>query len=211
VQARRALARLAMAWQQHETARQHLTAAVQAALGGSDSTALAELYLELSDAMVKLGDLEGAERELWEGLILCTGGDGPEGSTGPEPVWRMLIALGNLAISRGRADEAVVTGHHAVRHAERTRVPLARARARTFLAGAYEAARKLPEAAEQRRLAADEMRRAGDRRGTAELLITLAEANRGDKAAQAWVQEAETLATQLGWQEGVTRSRAALR
>ena len=55
------------------------------------------------------------------------------------------------------------------------------------------------------------MRRAGDRRATAELLIALAEANRGDKAAQSWVQEAEALATQLGWHEGVTRSRAVRR
>jgi hypothetical protein len=211
VSARRALARLATAWQQHEAARDHLVAAVQAAFGGSDPVTLAELYLELSDSMNKLGDREGAERELWEGLMLCTAGDGPEGDTGPEPVWRMLIALGNLALASGRADEAVHSGKHSLRHAERLRHALGRARARTFLASALDAAKKPSEAAEQRRLAADELRKAGDRRGTAELLITLAEANRTDKAATAWVEEAEDLATQLGWAEGVTRSRAALR
>jgi eukaryotic-like serine/threonine-protein kinase len=211
VQARRALARLAMAWQQHDTAREHLTAAVQSALAGSDSATLAELYLDLSTCMARSGDLEGAERELWEGLVLCTGGDGPEGDSGPEPVWRMLVALGELALKRGRADDAVATAQHALRHAERLGLALARARVRTFLAEAFDAARKPSEAAEQRRLAADELRKSGDRRGTAELLITLAEANRSDKAAAAWVEEAESLATQLGWQEGVTRSRAARR
>src|SRR5207253_743546 len=160
VQARRALARLATAWQQHENARDHLTAAVQAALGGSDPATLAELYIELSEAMRKLGDVEGAERELWEGLMLCTSGDGPEGASGPEPVWRMLISLGTLALDRSRIDDAIHTGQHAVRHAERLGIPLARARSRTFLASAFEAAKKPREAAEQRRLAADEMRKA---------------------------------------------------
>jgi serine/threonine-protein kinase len=211
VQARRALARLAMAWQQHENAREHLVAAVQVLLGGSDPTGLAEVYIELSESMRKLGDREGAERELWEGLMLCTSGDGPEGNSGPEPVWRMLILLGNLAIEGQRPEAAIKTGQHAVRHAERVGTPLGRARARTFLATAYDAAKKPREAAEQRRLAADELRRAGDRRATAELLLTLAEANRGDKAAHAWVEEAELLATQLGWQEGVNRSRAVLK
>ena len=125
VQARRALARLATAWNQHEGAKEHLTAAVQAALGGSDSSTVAELYLELSECMVKLGDLVGAERELWEGMVLCTGGDGPEGEGGPEPVWRMLVALGELALRQGRSEDAVITGQHALRHAERTGVPLA--------------------------------------------------------------------------------------
>jgi serine/threonine-protein kinase len=211
VQARRALARLGAAWNQHENTRDHLVAAVQAALGGSDPATLAELYIELSEVMRKLGDLEGAERELWEGLMLCTSGDGPEGSSGPEPVWRMLISLGQLALQGARSDDAVRLGQDAVRHAERLGVPLGRARSRTFLAIAYEAAWKPREAAAERRLAAEEMRRAGDRRGTAELLITLAEANKGDKAVQAWVQEAETLASALGWQEGVTRSRALSR
>jgi hypothetical protein len=55
------------------------------------------------------------------------------------------------------------------------------------------------------------MRRVGDRRSTAELLLALADPQAvapGD--AKAWLKEADQLANQVGWQEGVARSRAAL-
>jgi serine/threonine-protein kinase len=210
VQARRALARLAAHWQHYDRAREHLVAAVQAALGAGDPTVLAELYLELADTLVKLGDDDGAERELWEGMMLCTGGDGPEGDGGPEPIWRMLIALGEVARRGRQVERALSFGLHALRHAERVG-PLARARAHAFLGSVQESLGRAAQAAEQRRAAVEELRRLGDRRATVEMLIELAEADTVDKlVAQTWVREAEALADQLGWSEGVSRSRAAL-
>jgi serine/threonine-protein kinase len=211
IQARRALARLASAWHHHESARDHLMAAVQAALGGSDSATLGELYLELAETLATLGDAEGAERELWEGLMLCTGGDGPEADSGPEPMWRMLILLGELARRGGKLELARGTGAHALRHAERVKSSLGRARAHAFLGRVHEELRQPEPAAEARRRAVAELRSLGDRRATAEMLIALAQGNEMDRAAaQSWVREAEALADQLGWIEGVTRSRAAL-
>jgi hypothetical protein len=66
-------------------------------------------------------------------------------------------------------------------------------------------------ALEHRRLAVEELRRVGDRRSTAELLIALADPDGASAIeAKAWLAEADALAGQIGWQEGVDRSRAQL-
>ena len=55
------------------------------------------------------------------------------------------------------------------------------------------------------------MRRVGDRRSTAELLLVLADPQAVSAVdARAWLKEADALSNQIGWQEGVQRSRAAL-
>ncbi len=211
VQARRGLARLASSWEQLETARSHLVEAVGAALGGGDPGMIAELYLDLADVLVRLSDYDGAERELWEGMMLCTGGDGPEQNTGPDQLWRMLLMLGELARRAGRLDQARSYGLQGLKHADRAGGPLARARSHAFLGAVHHALGRLQHAAEHRRSAADEMRRVGDRRSTAELLLVLADPQAVSAVdARAWLKEADALSNQIGWQEGVQRSRAAL-
>ena len=55
------------------------------------------------------------------------------------------------------------------------------------------------------------MRRVGDRRTTAELLIALADPEGASAVeAKAWLEEADALAAEIGWQEGVDKSRAQL-
>jgi serine/threonine-protein kinase len=211
VQALRGLARLASSWLNFESAQQHLVDAVRASLGGSDSGNLAELYLDLADVMMRLGDHAGAERELWEGMMLVTGGEGPELDRGPDPLWRMLLVLGELSRRAGRLESAESCGQQALRHADRVQTPLGRARTHAFLGGVYQALGRPQQAAENRRAAADEMRRVGDRRSTAELLLALADPQAVSALdARAWLKEADQLANQIGWQEGVQRSRAAL-
>lgn len=211
VQALRGLARLASSWDNLESAKESLVAAVGAALGGGDPSNLAELYLDLADVLARLGDVEAAERELWEGMMLCTGGEGPEIDGGPEVMWKMLLTLGELSKRGGRADAARSFGLQALRHADRVRSPLGRARVHAFLGAVDQTLGRPQHALEHRRAAADEMRRVGDRRSTAELLLALADPQAvapGD--ARAWLKEADQLANQVGWQEGVQRSRAAL-
>jgi hypothetical protein len=159
----------------------------------------------------RLGDVPGAEAELWEGMMLITGGEGPEADTGPDALWRMLLVLGQLSRSSGQLDPARSYGLQALRHAARVGSPLARARAHAFLGVIHQELKQPPQAAEHRRAAAEEMRQVGDRRATAELLLALADPQavaRGD--ARAWLKEADALSSQVGWQEGVDRSRAAL-
>ncbi len=211
VQARRGLARLAAQWENLEGAREHLTLALQSALAGGDAAALSELYLELSDVLVRLGDAAAAERELWEGLMLVTHGDGPEAERGPEPLWRMLLALGELARGAGDFPGARSYGLHALRHAARVDNPVGLGRVRTFLAEVDDMLGDTQGAVEHRRLAVEEVRRVGDRRTTAELLIALADPQGASVVeAKAWLAEADALAAQIGWREGVDRSRAQL-
>ena len=211
VQARRGLARLASQWQNLDGAREHLTLALQASLAGGDAVTLAELYLELSDILVRQGDQATAERELWEGLMLVTAGDGPEADRGPEPIWRLLLALGELARAAGDCPGGRSYGLHALRHAERVDSPVGRGRAHRFLAELDDLLGHTRDAVEHRRLAVEELRRVGDRRTTAELLIALADPEGASAVeAKAWLAEADVLAAEVGWQEGVDRSRAQL-
>ncbi|HEX9102797.1 MAG TPA: hypothetical protein VF997_11370, partial [Polyangia bacterium] len=211
VQARRGLARLAAQWENLEGAREHLTLALQAALAGGDAATLSELYIELADILVRQGDPTAAESELWEGLMLVTAGDGPEAERGPEPLWRMLLALGELARVAGDLAGARSYGLHALRHASRVDSPVGSGRVHTFLAEVNDTLGEAHDAVEHRRLAVEEHRRAGDRRTTAELLIALADPEGASAVeARAWLAEADALAGEIGWQEGVARSRAQL-
>ena len=211
IQALRGLARLASTWQQLDRAREHLIEAVGSALGGGDPGLLAELYLDLADVLVRLGEHASAERELWEGLMLCTGGDGPESARGPDQLWRILLLLGDLARRSGRLEVARSYGQQALKQSERAGGPLGRARAHAFLGAVHQTLGQQQRAAEHRRAAAEEMRRVGDRRSTAELLLAMADVNTvAREDARAWLKEADQLAQQLGWTEGIERSRQAL-
>jgi hypothetical protein len=143
--------------------------------------------------------------------MLVTAGDGPEAERGPEPMWRLLLALADLSRHGGQLAGARSFALHALRHAERVDHPVGRARTHTLLAELHEALGYPQQATDHRRYALEELRRVGDRRTTAELLIALADP-RGASAhdARAWLIEADTLAAQVGWHEGVARSRAAL-
>src|SRR5262249_7947833 len=100
---------------------------------------------------------------------------------------------------------------HALRHAERVDCPVGRGRAHAFLAAVHAQLGLRQHADEHGRQAVEAVRRAGDRRTTAELLIALADPN-GPSAvdARALLAEADALAAEVGWQEGVDRSRARL-
>jgi hypothetical protein len=127
-------------------------------------------------------------------------------------MWRMLLALGELARVAGDFPGARSYGLHALRHAERVDAPVGRGRAHTFLAEVNDMLGDGADAVEHRRLAVAELKRVGDRRTTAELLIALADDRNAASAvdAKAWLREADTLAAEIGWQEGVDRSRAQL-
>jgi hypothetical protein len=67
-------------------------------------------------------------------------------------------------------------------------------------------------ASEHRREAIEALRRLGDRRSTAELLLGCALSEPNDRAApRRWLAEAGELARQVGWREGVARAQEALR
>ncbi len=119
--------------------------------------------------------------------------------------------LGEFARRARQLKKAHAFGVDALRHVETARSPLARARVHRFLAGVHQDLGRGEYAVEHRRSAVDELRRVGDRRSTAELLLELAEPDSSSAAeARAWLHEADQLANQVGWREGVSRSRARL-
>jgi hypothetical protein len=126
-------------------------------------------------------------------------------------MWRLLLALAELSRHGGQLPGARSFALHALRHAERVDHPVGRARTHTLLAELHEALGYPQQATDHRRQALDELRRVGDRRTTAELLIALAHPGGADSGdARAWLTEADALAAQVGWHEGVIKSRAAL-
>jgi hypothetical protein len=123
----------------------------------------------------------------------------------------MLLQLGELSRRAGDFPGARSYALHALRHAERADTPVGRGRTHAFLAEVHAQLGWPQHAVDHRRQAVDELRRVGDRRTTAELLIALADPNGASVVdARAWLKEADALAAEVGWQEGVDRSRAAL-
>lgn len=217
----RALARLDLVKKQPVRAKEHLTSAIKVAFNDGDPGTMVDLYCELANVLTRLSDPGAAERELWEGLLLVTGGDGVDATEGPNQLWQMFAQLAQLVLESAGAADALPVAEAALRHAERAASPRAIARCRAFVGDCVEATGRGREAQQIRRRATDELRQIGDRRATAEMLLALAKTpsrsgrpstdERSEPDSQrAWLKEAIQLADEVGWLEGVSRSRAAL-
>ena len=85
---------------------------------------------------------------------------------------------------------------------------LGTARVQATLASLYESDGNAVKAERYRQAAVDEMRRLGDRRGTAELLLAGAGPTRRLlRITPASLREARELAAEVGWTEGVHRAK----
>lgn len=172
---------------------------------------LAELYLDLSTAYLRGGEARAAASELEEGINLVTLGGGASADEGPAELWRMLLRLTQLYRSLGRADEAVKLGEAALAQARRAHSGLGRARSQALLAELLETQGERDRAADYRQAAVDEMRRLGDRRGTAELLLSgTSPTTRLVRIRPGSLREARELAKEIGWTEGVLRAQKRL-
>jgi tetratricopeptide (TPR) repeat protein len=190
-------------------------AAAREAIGLSITTGqidlLTELYLDLATMLLRAGNPQLAVAELEEGINLLTLGDGGHAQSGPPGLWRLLLRLGQLNDTAGRRSEAIVIGEDALRHAQRVKSTLGAARAHSFLARLYEAAGNLPKANRYRREAVEGMRRLGDRRGTAELLLAgTSPTTTMMRISPSTIREARELAEEIGWVEGTELARRTL-
>ncbi len=210
IEARRGLGRLAVAWSDPQVAREHLSEALRPAFLLNDPNLVADLYLDIAEVMMASGDEEGAGRELLEGVMLTTGGDELDGTGGPSTLWRLALALAELSRRAGAWDEAHRRARQALKRAERLG-GMPHAQVLAFLSGVDQAAGRLPESLHSCRQALDLLRQMGDRRGVAELLLTMAEPGGVDEIERSrWLAEADRTANQIGWREGVARARRAL-
>jgi serine/threonine-protein kinase len=199
--ARRGMARLSLVKRELEPARMELKRALD--LAGGDRGLLVDVALELADVLARLGKAPDAE-------VILQGALG-QVVDAPEVAWRLRLALAQRAHERGSAGEAAELCRSALLEAERAS-PAAVAKVRAQLALASHASGDGPAAAAHRRAAMELLDRLGDRRAMAELLLAAALADTRDTTvARRWVAQAGELARQMGWREGVTRAREALR
>jgi tetratricopeptide (TPR) repeat protein len=191
----------------HEPAIDCLHRGIGLAIHAGDMELLAELYLDLSSMYMGKSEPEKAITELREGLDLVTMGEGAEAQDGPKILWRLLLRMAQLHGSGDRTAQAVQLAERALVHARRIRSRIGSARVQTLLASFCEQVGDLRLADKYRQAAVGEMRRLGDRRGTAELLLsgviptrTLLRINPAN------LREARELADEVGWVEGVAQA-----
>jgi serine/threonine protein kinase/tetratricopeptide (TPR) repeat protein len=168
---------------------------------------LTDAYLDLATMCLRADDVKGAIRELEEGVDLVTMGEGPKVTHAPVKFWRLLLRLTQLYGSEGQAKRAIETGKHAVRLALASDNPVGAARSYATLAGLHEDLGEVDKAQGFRRRAIDDMRKLGDRRTTAELLLASSRPSQTvRRITPASVREARVLAEEVGWDEGVRQA-----
>jgi serine/threonine-protein kinase len=184
-----------------------LRRAIGQALSGGSGELIAELYLDLSTVLMRAGNGESARRELEECLDLVTFGEGAAVGSGPEILWRVIMRLGQLADGVNDTPHAIEMGECALMHARRVKSRLGSARVQSFLASVCERSGQTTKAQRYREAAVEEMRKLGDRRGTAELLLSGTSPTRNLPRTSVNLEEAHALADEVGWSEGAKRAR----
>ena len=168
---------------------------------------MCELYLDPSSALLRAGDAASANRELVECIDLASLGEGFTTVDGPESFWRILREQLQIVDSEGDA-------YRGLRLAEAAAVPCATraldgSAPRACNSYSRHSARRSAsgnKAERYRQLALSEMRNLGDRRATAELLLTDVPTP-GAVVVSSRLQDAMTLTKEIGWAEGHDRAR----
>jgi tetratricopeptide (TPR) repeat protein len=208
----RARARIALAAGDAGGAREQLRGALGLGYRAGDRDFLCETYIDIGAALVKLGDMPAAIRELTEAVNAVTLGIGLREAIGPARLWQLGLRLAELHFQAGDARSALRVARDTLAHAERARSPGPEGRAHALLAAVLESQGDTALALDHRTRALAKLRALGDRRTTAELLIAWArctlkrtpaeEASRSPDAKYAF-DLAGRLAEEVGWHEGV--------
>lgn len=176
------------------------------AIGTGDMNFVCELYLDLSNSLMRAGDVEAAYRELSECINLATVGEGYTALDGPPQLWRVLRAQAQVIDASGDAHTALRLAEAALFHAQRVRSRLGAARAQQQLAALCEKIGLDEKAERYRQSAISEMRDLGDRRSTAELLL-IDLPSPGAVVLPSRFQDAMQLTKEIGWAEGHERAK----
>lgn len=201
----RAVAGLWMAEGDSENAMLSLRRGIGRAISSGSMAMVCELYLDLSVVLSRAGDVRGAVRELGECIDIVTLGEGIDAVRAPEPLWRILRVKAQLVNQLGDRYRALRLGEAALSHAQKAKSRLGSAKVQALLAVLCEQSGLSGKADRYRHGAIQQMRDLGDRRATSELLLTLA-LDPGKSATSAQLQEAATLAGEIGWADGLERA-----
>lgn len=176
------------------------------AIATGDMGLVCELYLDLSTALLRGGQQDLALRELVECIDLATLGEGFSAIDGPEPFWRLLRAQAQMVDSSGDSYRALRLAEAALFHAQRVRSRLGIARVQQLLAQLCDKSGLSNKAERYRAAAIAEMRELGDRRATAELLLSDTP-SRSALVLPSRLGDAMQLTKEIGWTEGHERAR----
>jgi serine/threonine-protein kinase len=202
----RAAAALALSEGDLEGSISALRRGVGRAIASGDMNMVCELYLDLANALMRAGDSEAANRELVECIDLATLGEGFTTLDGPESFWRLLRAQAQIIDTNGDSYRALRLAEAALFHAQRVRSRLGAARVQQLLATLCEKVGLGNKAERYRRAAITEIRSLGDRRATAELLLTDLPTP-GAVMLPNRLQDAMALTKEIGWTEGHERAK----
>ena len=204
----RASARMHATMGANRDAMGELHNAIGLAIPSGNTELLCSLYLDLSSLFLQEGNATTATTELEEALDMVTLGEGARGEFAPTNLWRLLLRLGQLYCSTGEHQRGMTTVEDALYRARRAHSALGAAKTQSMLATEYERAGNVQKSERYRQGAIDEMRKLGDRRGTAELLLAGLKPTRTlVRVSAGGLREAEELAGEVGWAEGVRRAR----
>jgi len=176
------------------------------AISTGDMNLVCELYLDLATALLRAGDADTALHELVECIDLATLGEGFTAIDGPEPFWRILRQQAQMVDNGGDSYKALRLAEAALFHAQRVRSRLGAARVQQLLAQLCEKAGLGGKAERYRQAAINEMRNLGDRRATAELLLTDTPSKSAVIVSNR-LQDAIQLTKEIGWTEGHERAK----
>jgi serine/threonine-protein kinase len=202
----RASSAIALSEGDMEGAITSLRRGVGRAIGSGDMNLVCELYLDLSQALLRAGDADTANRELVECVDLATLGEGFTATDGPQSFWRVLRAQAQMVDTAGDSYRALRLAEAALFHAQRVRSRLGAARVQQLLAALCDKAGLGGKAERYRQAAITEMRSLGDRRATAELLLSDTPA-RAALVMTTRLQDAMQLTKEIGWSEGHERAK----
>ena len=192
---------------------------IQLAIGDSlragDREFLCQCYLDLTASLEKQGRRAEAMKELEEGINVITLGDGLRITHGPDRLWRLGLKLAEQQLVQGDAEAALLTAKSSLALTQRSHSKHAQGRLSAMLARICEAAGERGAALRHRSNAIDALRSVGDRRSTAELLIETAKSSIAstknsvlESDSKSTMRLARKLALEVGWNEGVTLSKA---
>ena len=195
-----------------EQAATMLKRAIAPMLALGDRDGLLTIYRDLARVHVGRRDLEGALRELSEGLDLVTLGEGPRAAIDVD-LWSYLHEVSEVHRSAGQLGEARRWCELALYQAERRSHRLGILRCHAQMAWVLRDLKQLALAEQHLARALEETRHFGDRLTTAELLIERARARaaRGRLTeATRCCEEALRLARGLQWAEGIEHAERAI-
>jgi len=218
IESQRALARVYSLDGSGHRACAELEQAIKAALRYGDVVLVCDCYRELSYVLVRRGLADEAAQELVEGILLVTRGDTRAPTYGATALAKLVARVAEVKLGLNQLDEARRFAERALAVSDGEGSPHERARLHSLAACIARVAGDGARAADHRMLALASARESGDRRGTAEQLLALADeggAHTGDvpwsASRRAWLLEADRLARQIDWPEGSWRSRERLR